>query len=141
MDERFGDATWRTRMSAWLLGVFAALALVLATVGIYGVISQGVAQRSREIGLRLALGASPQDVFRLILVRAVVVALVGVSLGVALAIPTMRMLTTLLYQVTPSDPIVLVTLAVVMLLVAVLASFLPARRATRVDPLMTLRAE
>jgi putative ABC transport system permease protein len=103
--------------------------------------SQGVAQRSREIGVRLALGASRSDVFRLVLGRALLIAIAGVVCGIALAIPSMRVLTTLLYQVQPGDPAVLGALAIVLLLVAVLASYLPARRATRVDPLTTLRAE
>jgi predicted permease len=141
MEERFGDATWRTSTSAWLLGVFATLAMTLAAIGIYGVMSQGVAQRSREIGVRMALGATARDVFRLILGRALVIAVAGVAIGVALAIPSMKLLAALLYQVTPGDPTVLVALAAMLLAVAVLASYLPARRATRVDPLTTLRAE
>ena len=141
MSDRFGDATWRTRVSAWLLGVFAILALVLAAIGIYGVLSQGVEQRSREIGVRMAVGASRADILRLILGRALIFAVAGIALGIALALPAMRALTALLYQVDPGDPIVLATLAVMLLAVAFLASYLPARRATRVDPLTALRAE
>lgn len=141
MDQRFGDATWRTRVSAWLLGVFAALAMALAAIGIYGVMSQGVAQRSRELGVRMALGATAHDVLRLILGRAVIIAIAGVAIGIALAIPSMKLIATLLYQVTPGDPGVLAGLAAMLMAVAVLASYLPARRATRVDPLTTLRSE
>jgi putative ABC transport system permease protein len=141
MDQRFSDATWRTRTSAWLLGAFAALALGLAAVGTYGVMSQGVAQRSREIGVRLALGATRSDIFQLILGRTVLLAVAGVALGIALALPSMRLLTALLYQVTPGDPVVLTPLAVTLLVVAVLAGYVPARRAMRVDPLTTLKAE
>lgn len=141
MHERVGDATWRTRMSAVLLGVFSALALLLAALGVYGVMSQGVEQRTREIGVRMALGAARADILRLIITRVIVIALAGVAVGVILAVPAMRMLSALLYQVTPSDPIVFGTLASVLLAVAVLAGYLPARRATRVDPLTTLRAE
>jgi putative ABC transport system permease protein len=141
MDARFGDATWRTRVSAWLLGLFSTLALVLAAIGIYGVISQSVAQRSRELGVRVALGASRADIFRLVLGRALVFALFGVMLGIALAIPSLRTLTTLLYEVHPGDPVVIASLTALLLLVAALASYLPARRATRVDPLTALRAE
>ena len=90
MDDRFGDAIWRTRMSAWLLGVFSALALVLAAVGIYSVMSQSVEQRTREIGVRMALGANRDDILRLIVGRAIRIALAGVALGIALAIPSMR---------------------------------------------------
>ena len=141
MDARFGDATWRTRMSAWLLGTFSALALVLAAVGIYGVVSQSVAQRSRELGVRVALGASGEDILRLVLGRAFAFALSGVVVGLALAFPAMQLLTSLLYQVRPGDPAVLFTLALTLLAVAVFASYLPARRATRVDPLTALKAE
>jgi predicted permease len=141
MEGRFGDATWRTRMSAWLLGVFGALAVVLAAVGIYGVMAQGVEQRRREIGVRMALGAAPSDIVRLIMSRAFVIGIAGVALGVGLAIPTMRLLVALLYRVQPGDPVVLAVLAAVVLAVALVASYVPARRATRVDPLTTLRTE
>jgi putative ABC transport system permease protein len=141
MYERFGDATWRTRMSAWLLGAFAMLALVLAAVGIYSVMSQGVAQRTREIGVRMALGAARADILRLIIGRVFAIALTGIVLGVVLAIPSMRLLTALLYQVTPGDPFVFGLLAFVLLAVAVLAGYVPARRASHLDPLTTLRAD
>jgi putative ABC transport system permease protein len=141
MEARFGDAIWRTRVSAWLLGVFSALALLLAALGIYSVMSEGVEQRRREIGVRMALGAAQTDIFRLIIGRVVAVALAGVALGVAFAVPAMGMLTALLYQVQPGDPTVFSALASVLLTVAVLAGYVPARRATRVDPLTTLRAE
>jgi putative ABC transport system permease protein len=141
MNDRFDDATWRTRMSAWLLGVFAALALVLAAIGTYGVMSQGVEQRLREIGVRMALGADRSDILRLIVGRAFAIALSGVILGVALTLPSMRLLAALLYQVSPGDPTVLILLAALLLSVAVFAGYIPARRASRVDPLTTLRAE
>jgi predicted permease len=141
MEERFGDATWRTRVSAWLLGVFAALALVLAALGLYGVMSQGVEQRRREIGVRMALGADRGDIMRLIIGRVVLIALAGIALGIAVAVPSMRLLIALLYQVRPDDPLVFAMLALALLAVAVFAGYVPARRATRVDPLTTLRAE
>lgn len=141
MEERFGDITWRTRMSAWLLGMFAALGLLLSALGVYGVMSQGVQQRTREIGVRIALGAARRDILWLIIGRVLRVSLVGIGLGVLLAIPAMNLLRTLLYQVEPRDPAVFVPLALVLLGVALLAGYLPAQRATRVDPLMTLRAE
>jgi putative ABC transport system permease protein len=141
MGTRFGDATWRTRTSAWLLGTFSMLALVLATVGIYGVVSQSVAQRARELGVRVALGATRRDILHLVLGRASAFAAAGVVLGIALAIPATRLLTSLLYQVQPGDPLVLATLAATLLAVALLASYLPARRATRVSPLTVLRGE
>jgi putative ABC transport system permease protein len=141
MDQRFGDATWRTRVSAWLLGVFAALALVLAGLGLYGVMSQGVEQRRREIGVRMALGAGRRDIMRLIISRVIVIALAGIMLGIVLAVPSLRLLVALLYEVRPDDPLVLAMLALALLGVAVLAGYIPARRATRVDPLTTLRSE
>jgi ABC-type antimicrobial peptide transport system permease subunit len=141
MEDRFGEATWRTRMSAWLLSAFAALALLLAALGVYAVMTQGVQQRAREIGVRLALGAARGDIFRLVIGRAVAIALAGIAAGLLLSIPSMRLLSALLYQVTPGDPMVPGTLALMLLAVALLAGYLPARRATRVDPLRTLRTE
>lgn len=139
MDERFGDATWRTRISAWLLGLFAALALVLSALGLYGVMSQGVEQRRRELGVRIALGAQRGDILRLIIGRVAVLAIGGIAVGLALAVPAMRLLTALLYQVKPGDPLVLTTLALTLLAVALLSGYVPAKRATEVDPLTTLR--
>jgi putative ABC transport system permease protein len=141
MEDRFGDATWRTRMSAWLLGSFAALALLLAALGVYGVMAEGVEQRTREIGVRLALGAARGDILRLVIGRVFAIATAGIALGLVIAIPSMRLLTALLYEVKPSDPIVFAGLTLVLLSVALLAGYLPARRATRVDPLRTLRTE
>jgi predicted permease len=141
MDDRFADAIWRTRVSAWLLTTFAALALLLATMGIYGVISQGVAQRRREIGVRLALGAARAHILRLVIGRAFGVAVGGIAIGLALALPAMRVLRALLYQVEPGDPGILGVLSLLLLAVAISAAYVPARRATRVDPLTTLRVE
>jgi putative ABC transport system permease protein len=141
MAERFDDATWRTRMSAWLLGIFATLALSLAALGLYGVMSQGVQQRTREIGVRMALGADRSNILRLIVTRVCVISLAGIVLGLALAVPAMRLLTSLLFEVSPGDPAVFGGLALVLLSVALVAGYVPARRATRVDPLTTLRAE
>jgi predicted permease len=141
MAERFDEATWRTRASASLLGVFATLALLLAALGLYGVMAQGVQQRTREIGVRMALGADRSDIFRLIVGRASLIALTGIAVGLVLAVPSMRLLGTLLYDVSPGDPMVFAGLAFVLLIVAMIAGLVPARRATRVDPLTTLRAE
>ncbi len=141
MDERFGDATWRTRISAWLLAAFAALALALSALGLYGVMSQGVEHRRRELGVRMALGAQRGDILRLIIGRVMCLAIAGIGVGVLIAFPAMRLLTALLYQVKPGDPMVFSTLSIILLAVALLAGYMPARRATRVDPLTTLRAE
>jgi len=141
MGDRFGDATWRTRLSADLLTVFAGLALLLAAIGLYGVMAQAVAQRTREIGVRMALGADRRSIFRLVIGRALIMAVSGVAAGVGLSLVSMRLLDALLYRVQPNDPITILTLVVVLIVVTLLASYIPARRATRVDPLNSLRAE
>jgi predicted permease len=141
MEERVSEATWRTRTIAWLLGAFATLALLLVALGVYGVVAQGVQQRRREIGLRLAMGAATRDILRLIIGRLLWIAATGLVLGVAIALPAMRLLTTLLYEVSPGDPWVLAPLGILLLTVALLAGYIPARRATRLDPVTTLRAE
>jgi putative ABC transport system permease protein len=141
MATRFGEATWRQRSSAWLLGLFSLLALALAATGIYAVMAQGVEQRRREIGVRLAHGAGQSDILRLIIGRVTAMAIAGIALGILIAVPAMQLLRALLYQVTPGDPSVFVGLAGVVLAVTLLAGYIPARRATRVDPVVTLRAE
>jgi ABC-type antimicrobial peptide transport system permease subunit len=127
-------------MSAWLLSAFAGLGLLLAALGVYGVMSQGVEERRREIGVRMALGAARADIFKLIIGRVVRIGVAGIALGVLLAVPSARALTALLYQVDPTDPAVITALASILLTVALVAGYIPARRATRVDPLTTLRA-
>ena len=141
MDERYGEATWRTWTIGSLLALFAGLAVVLALVGIFGVLAQGVAQRTREIGVRMALGAERGDILRMVLGRASAMAALGVAAGLGVAWFAARLLKTLLYEVEPHDPSVLSALALLLFLVAVAASYIPARRATRVDPLETLRSE
>jgi len=141
MDERLGDATWSARMMAWVLGGFASLALLLSALGIYGVIAQGVHQRTREIGVRLALGAARTDIMRLIIGRVLALAVAGITIGLIVAVPAMGLLTSLLYQVSPGDPFVFGLLALMLLVVVLLAGYLPARRAARLDPLVTLRAD
>jgi putative ABC transport system permease protein len=141
MGRRFGDATWRTRLSADLLGVFAALALLLAAIGLYGVMAQGVEQRTREIGVRMALGADRVSIFRLVIGRALAIGAIGVIIGVALSLVSAQLLEALLYQVKPRDPRTIGLLALVLIAVTLLASIVPARRTTRVDPLDSLRAE
>ena len=141
MDERYGEATWRTWTIGVLLSIFAALALVLAVVGVFAVFMQSVAQRTREIGVRMALGAGPGDIQRLVLGRAMAVATMGVGVGLGMALFASRLLTTLLYEVEPHDPTVLLALAVLLVIVTIGASYLPARRAAHIDPLETIRAE
>ena len=122
-----------------LLGGFAALALVLACVGIYGVISFVVGQRTHEIGLRMALGAQRRDVVQLVLVEGAKPALAGIAAGVAAAFGLTRLMANELFGVTPQDPLTYATVAILLAAVALLACYLPARRAVRVDPMVALR--
>jgi len=141
MRERIGDATSRTRFSAILLAVFASIALILAAVGVYGVMSYAVTQRTREIGVRIALGARPASVLALVIRRGMVLTLAGIAVGLPAALAATRVLTTLLYQVTPSDPSTYAAVTAVLGAVALLASYIPARRATHVDAVVALRSE
>jgi putative ABC transport system permease protein len=129
------------RFNLWLLGVFAALALVLASVGIYGVISYSVSQRTRELGVRVALGATQRDIVKLIVGHGLVLTLCGVALGLAGAFFLTRWLATLLFEVSTTDPLTFAVIPLLLAAVALLASWLPARRATRIDPLTALRQE
>jgi ABC-type antimicrobial peptide transport system permease subunit len=124
-----------------LLSIFAALALVLAVVGIYGVIAYAVQQRSREIGIRIALGASTERVVGMVVRRGLTLAVIGVALGTAGAYAVTRVLQSLLFGVSARDPLTFAAVAALLGGVAVLASWIPARRAARVDPLTAMRAE
>jgi putative ABC transport system permease protein len=141
MEQVVGRAVWQPRFSTMLMGAFAALALALAAIGIYGVISYGVSQREREIGIRMALGARPGDLQRGVLSESARLAAAGSGLGAAGALMLTRYLRTLLYQVSATDPAVIAVAACVLGAVAVAAAWLPARRATRIDPAVALRSE
>jgi len=133
------QSLWAPRMGAWLLGVFAFLALLLASIGLYGVMAYGVSQRRRELGIRLALGARQQDVRNMVVKQGVLLALAGVSIGFAVAFGLARFITNLLFGVDGADPITFAVIPVVLLLVAALAAYFPAWRASRVDPVEALR--
>jgi putative ABC transport system permease protein len=131
----------RQRLGMLLMFFFGAAAVALAAIGVYGVFAYSIAQRGREVAIRLALGATPAAVFRLTFVRAQVIAVVGVVGGFVLAYSAGRIRTGTLYQVRPADPVILATSTGLVAAVAVLATVLPARRAARVDPVVALRAE
>ncbi len=141
MDDRVADAMWRTRIGAWLLSAFAALAVLLTAIGIFGVMAQAVAQRTAEIGIRMALGAQARDVLGLVLRRATIVTATGLVIGAGSALLLTRLLAALLYGVEPADPATFVSVAVLLGVIALVAGYIPARRATRVDAIAALRAE
>jgi putative ABC transport system permease protein len=141
LDSNLSDSVAQQRLSAFLLGIFAAVALILATVGIYGVTSYTVAQRTQEIGIRIALGAQARDVLLLVLGFGARLAIMGVVAGIAAAIALTRLMQSLLFHVSPTDPYTLVIVSGTLACVALLACYVPARRATRVDPVEALRSE
>jgi predicted permease len=139
MDELLDRSLASRRFSARLVGGFAGVALILASIGIYGVLAYMVGQRSREIGLRMALGATRGDILKLILRKGAVLAGIGVAAGVILSASAVSMMASVLYGVRPHDPAIFLAVPLVLLAVAVLASYIPARRATKVDPVIALR--
>jgi len=139
MDQVFSAAISQERFQTLLLGMFATLALLLACVGLYGVISYTVVQRTHEIGVRVALGAQPRDVLRLVIRQGMLLTLAGLVVGIAAGTLLTRVLTDMLFGVTPRDPVTFVAVPVLLLVVAFLACWIPARRATRIDPLIALR--
>jgi len=141
MDAVLANSLAARRLSMILLEIFAALALVLSCVGIYGVISYLVNQRTHEIGVRMALGAQPGDVMKLVLAQGAKMALLGVALGIAAALGLTRLMANELFGVTAHDPLTYVAVAILLTLVALLACYVPARRAVRVDPMVALRYE
>jgi putative ABC transport system permease protein len=141
MNEYLRDSLARRRFNLILLSVFSGVALALAAVGIYGVISYGVTQRTHEMGIRMALGAKPRDVLTLVVRQAMLLALGGVGIGLIASLALTRLMKSLLFSVSVTDPMTFVAIALLMTLIALLACLIPARRATKVDPLVALRYE
>ncbi len=135
------DGLWAARMGAALLTLFALLALILASIGIYGVMAYSVSQRTQEVGIRMALGAQPGDVFKLVIGQGMILAGIGMAAGLAAALLLTRVLASLLFGVSPHDPVTFGGVTLLLGLVALLACYVPARRATRIDPLVALRYE
>jgi predicted permease len=141
MDESLSNSVAGRRFQMFLLGVFAAVALIIAIVGIYGVISYAVSQRTHEIGIRMALGAQASDVLRMVIWRGMSLALIGVTVGLAAALALTRVMKNLLFEVSATDPATFALIALLLVGVALIASYIPARRATKVDPLLAIRHE
>ena len=141
MDELLDRALSQAKFSLLLFGLFAALALVLAAIGIYGVMTTAVTQRTHEIGLRMALGAQKRDVLRMVIGQGMILVLIGIAAGLASAVALTRLMATLLFGVSPTDPMTLAVITSLLAVVAMLACYIPARRATKVDPMVALRYE
>ena len=141
MDARVSAAVARPRLQANVLTAFAVIAILLAALGIYGVMSYAVSQRAKEIGIRLALGATRHQVVGLVLRRSVLLTVAGVTIGLIVALALARFLRTLLFEVSTSDPAVFVSIVLLLSMTAVIAAWVPARRAARLDPVSTLRSD
>jgi putative ABC transport system permease protein len=141
MEQVIADTLWQPRFNLQLIGIFAALAMSLAAIGLYGVISYSVAQRAHEVGLRMALGAQRRDVLKLVVGQGMRLALAGVALGLLASAALTRLMEKLLFEVSATDFSTFAVIAVLLIIVALLACYIPARRATKVDPMVALRCE
>src|SRR5690606_19696861 len=141
LDEAVASSVAAPRCRTVVLALFATSALLIATCGIYGLMAYSVSQRRREIGMRMALGADRRDVIRLVLGRALRIVAAGAAAGLFGSLIATRVLRRFLFEVTPTDPIVFATVTLLLMAVGVMAAWLPARRATRIDPFTALRAE
>jgi putative ABC transport system permease protein len=141
MAERVTRSVAQEHFTTMLLTVFSTIALLLACIGIYGVLSYTVSQRSREIAIRMAVGAQRSDVLRMIVTQGMKLTLIGLAIGLLGALLATRLIASLLFQVTPNDPMVLTAVAALLAAIALVASYLPARRASALDPLVAFRSE
>jgi putative ABC transport system permease protein len=141
MQDLVGGSLAQPRFRTLLLGVFAGVALILAATGLYGVIAYAVTQRTNELGVRMALGAQKSDVLKLVVGEGAQLAAMGIGIGLVVALPLMRIISRLLFGVNAADPVTFGATALVILLVTLAASYLPALRAIRVDPVVALRSE
>jgi putative ABC transport system permease protein len=141
MSQSIANSLYAARMGAILLGIFGALALLLASIGLYGVMSFAVSRRTRELGIRMALGAQAADVFKLVVRQGMGLVVIGMVLGLAVAAMVTRLLTSFLYGVSATDHLTFAVIPVILAVAALLACYVPARRATKVDPLVALRYE
>jgi putative ABC transport system permease protein len=139
MNEVMADTVSRARFNTLLLGIFAGLATLLSAIGIFGVMNYSVTLRTREIGLRIALGAQPGEVLKLILRQGLLLTMIGIAIGLAGALALTRIMSGLLFEVGSTDPATFAAIVLLLAFVSLIACYLPARRATRVDPLIALR--
>ena len=141
MSERVEESLARRKFSMLLLGLFAGLALALATIGIYSVMAYLVSQGTREIGIRMALGATQREILKLVVIQGMTLAVTGGAIGLAAAFLLARLMSSLLFGVKASDPLTFGAISLLLTIVALLATYIPAKRAARVDPMLCLRAE
>jgi ABC-type antimicrobial peptide transport system permease subunit len=137
----FSESIGNRRFNLLLVGVFALAALLLAIAGVFGVLAYSVAQRTQEIGVRIALGATRGQILKLVLGQGFVTVSIGIAIGLAASFWLTRTMSSMLFEISPNDPLTMVGIAVLLTLVALVASYIPARRATRVDPMIALRCE
>jgi putative ABC transport system permease protein len=141
MEHILSESLSRQRFSMLLLGIFAVVALVLASIGLYGVISYSVTQRTHEIGIRMALGASVSDILKLVVGQGMLLVFIGLGVGLGASLLMTRVMSSLLFNVSTTDPLAFGGISLLLAFVALLACYIPARRATRVDPMVALRYE